>query len=320
MRKAKFLGQGIIEIHETNKPNPRENERLIRVETCALCGSELRQWRKGWPVTPGHEIFGRIVNPKASDHNKRVVVFIPIFCGTCDNCITNNKHLCIDKCLIGWQRDGGYADYVRIPTQNLLPVPDDIESDLAPILLDTIGTTAHGIRLAQKILNRGRALVIGAGPIGLGSILVMFAKNINDIDVIDPQIYRSDFAKSLGANPILADEALSKGYDLIIEATGKDTARQLALEAISPNGVIVQIGESDNWSINENRSIRLKDFYFVRSFYFNLDEYDDNIKILFDQKEKFRQFIDDKKDLSEIQNLFVSFANGERLKPIIQLA
>ena len=319
MRRAKFLGNDKIEIEEIDRPYPSQNERLVRVQSCALCGSELKQWRNGWPVTPGHEIFGTIENPGAFDNNRRVVVFIPLFCGSCRHCHAGKPHLCIDKCLIGWQRDGGYADYLIANEKNLLPVPDNIEDDLAPLLLDTIGTTAHGIRLAQKILNHGRALVLGAGPIGLGSILVMHSKNINSIDVIDPVSYRCEFAKSLGAHPVLPDEALSKGYDLIIEATGKDSARQLALEAILPEGVIVQIGESNHWSINENRSIRLKDFYLLRSFYFNTNEYTDNIKILLDYKNQFIRFIDDKKELSEIEDLFSKFASGDRLKPIIKM-
>ena len=147
----------------------------------------------------------------------------------------------------------------------------------------------------------------------------MRSKNINIIDVIDPQSYRCEFAKSLGANPVQPDEALSKGYNLIIEATGKDNARQLALESILPEGVIVQIGESDDWSIKENRSIRLKDFYLIRSFYFNPNEYNDNIKILLDHKNQFSRLIDDKKDLLDIENLFVKFASGECLKPIIKI-
>lgn len=319
MRRAKFLGNGKIEIEDVLKPIPLLNERLIRVKSCALCGSELKQWRNGWPVTPGHEIFGVVENPGAHDHKRRVVVFIPLFCGSCEHCKANRPHLCIDQCLIGWQRDGGYADFLIVNDKNLLTVPDNISDDIAPLLLDTIGTTAHGIRLAQKILNHGKALVIGAGPIGLGSILVMRSKNINIIDVIDPQSYRCEFAKSLGANPVQPDEALSKGYNLIIEATGKDNARQLALESILPEGVIVQIGESDDWSIKENRSIRLKDFYLLRSFYFNPNEYNDNIKILLDHKNQFSRLIDDKKDLLDIENLFVKFASGECLKPIIKI-
>ena len=320
MRQAKFLGNCLIDIKDVNLPVPLINERLISVHSCALCGSELRQWHNGWPVTPGHEIFGRIINPGAYDHNQRVVVFIPIFCDNCINCKSNKPHLCVDKCLIGWQRDGGYADYLIAPVKNLFAVPDDIEDDLAPLLLDTIGTTAHGIRLAEKVIKYGRALVIGAGPIGLGSILVMLSKNINSIDVIDPQIYRTDFAKSLGAHVVLPDEALSKGYELIIEATGKDTARQLALEAILPEGAIIQIGESDQWLIKENRSIRLKDFYLIRSFYFNPNEYIHNMKILIENKKNFQRFIDDKKDLSEIENMFKSFYAGNNIKPLIKCA
>ncbi len=108
-------------------------------------------------------------------------------------------HLCRDKRLIGWQRDGGYADRLVAPERCLLSVPDDIEDRLAPLLLDTIGTTAHGVRLARRIAPGGRVLVLGAGPIGLGAILVLRHFGYGPIDVIDPVAYRAEVAASLGA-------------------------------------------------------------------------------------------------------------------------
>ena len=57
-----------------------------------------------------------------------------------------------DPALIGWNRAGGYAEYVAVPEQCLLPVPDDIDDSLAPLLLDTIGTSAHGVRFAAPLV------------------------------------------------------------------------------------------------------------------------------------------------------------------------
>ena len=94
---------------------------------------------------------------------------------------------------------GGYAERLAVPERCLLPLPDDVPNRLAPLLLDTIGTTAHGIRLARRIVEPGTALVLGAGPIGLGAIIVLARIGFGPIHVVEPVSYRAAFATSLGA-------------------------------------------------------------------------------------------------------------------------
>ena len=75
----------------------------------------------------------------------------------------------VDSVLVGWNRPGGYAEYLTVPEQCLLEVPDDIEDGIAPLLLDTIGTAAHGIRFVQNLVPPdplSMVLVTGAGPVG----------------------------------------------------------------------------------------------------------------------------------------------------------
>lgn len=317
MRAARFLGNGKIAIEDLPQQELFSDELRVRVRACALCGSEMKQWRNGWPITPGHEIFGHIESSGHPRDGQRVVVYIPVFCGACEDCNAGRTHLCASRSLIGWQRPGGYAETLAVPERCLLSVPDDISDILAPLLLDTIGTTAHGIRLAQRVVNSGNALVLGAGPIGLGTIIVLRAMGFGPIDVIDPIAYRVDFAASLGARATNVAAAANGRYHLVIEASGKDSARQLALEAVGPEGVVIQIGESEGWSISETRSIRLKDFFLIRSFYFPLAEFSANIDILRANREDFYRLVDDRRDLDGLNDLFAAFAKGERLKPLM---
>jgi len=110
MRAAHFPGDGRIEIVEAPEPQPAPGEVRVRVAACALCGSDLRPWRRGWPVTPGHEIAGEIDDVGHSRHGERVIVYIPVFCGRCEECAAGRTHLCREsRELVGWQRPGGYA-------------------------------------------------------------------------------------------------------------------------------------------------------------------------------------------------------------------
>ncbi|MCA6119719.1 alcohol dehydrogenase catalytic domain-containing protein [Bradyrhizobium sp. WSM 1738] len=324
MRVAKFHGQGRITIEEADDPRPAENEVVVRVAACALCGSDFRPWRQGWPVTSGHEIAGRIDQPGHSRHGERVVVYIPVFCGTCEACRAGRTHLCDHgtgvRQLIGWQRPGGYAEKLTAPERCLLPVPDDIPDRLAPLLLDTIGTTAHGVRLARRIVTSGKTLVLGAGPIGLGAIIVLNRMGFGPIEVVEPSDYRAHFAETLGVKRTTPEAATAGRYSMVIEATGKDPARQLALEAVAAEGAIVQLGESDAWSISETRSVRLKDFFLIRSFYFPIGDYEANLDLLRADRDKYERLVDAQADLDGLSELFNSFARGERLKPQLALS
>jgi threonine dehydrogenase-like Zn-dependent dehydrogenase len=314
MRHAAFVGQRRIEIRQGAPLQDRPGETRVRVLGCALCGSDMRVWRQGWPVTPGHEIVGIVDRPGDPKHGKRVVVYIPVFCGRCEDCARGDTHLCTTHAsLIGWQRDGGYAEWLVAPDQCLLPVPDDIETELAPLLLDVIGTTAHAIRLARRALASGDVAVIGAGPIGLGGILTAQHLGFNDVYVAEPQERRRATALRLGAS-VLPDSAAPR-YPLVLETSGTNAGRQRALELTAAHGVCVFLGESDRWDIEETKTIRRKDFFVLRSFYFPVGEFEANLAILRADKERYRAFVDERAPLDELQRLFEAFAAGALIKP-----
>lgn len=318
MRAARFLGDGRIQPAEAPAPGLPDGDcgATLRVLACALCGSDLRPWRQGWPVTPGHEVVGRVDQPGHAMHGARALAYIPAFCGRCGECRAGRTNTCETMpSLLGWQVPGGYADAVAVPGQCLMPVPDWVPDRLAPLLLDTIGTAAHGIRQAGRVVEPGPALVLGAGPIGLGAILVLRRLGFGPIHVVDPAEYRRGFAISLGAKP--ADPAdLPRRVTLVVEASGKDAARQSAMEAVAPGGAVLQLGESDAWQVAETRPIRRKDFFLIRSFYFPIGDLSANLELLRADQADYARLVDDAADLQGLEALFAAFARGERLKPV----
>ena len=314
-RAARFHGEGRLSV----EPAADLGADGVRVDVlaCALCGSDLRPWRQSWPRTPGHEIAGRVNQPGHAMHGRRVVVYIPVFCGHCAQCRAGATQLCDTASLIGWQRPGGYADQVRVPEQCLLPVPDDIPDRLAPLLLDTIGTSAHGVRLAARVVSPGPAMVIGAGPVGLGGLLVLRRMGWGPLSVREPNAYRAAMAESLGATPVSAEQALAAPVPLILECSGKDAGRQLALEAVAAGGAVVQLGESERWSIEETKAVRRKDYVLIRSFYFPIGDYEANLALLREDRADYARLIDATAGLDGLETLFAEFARGERLKPLL---
>ena len=320
MRHAKFLGQGRIEIVSSPWPEVPAGEVLLRVAACSLCGSDLRPLRNGWPVTPGHEIVGVVDQPGHRLHGGRCLVYIPVWCGQCDSCKSGDTQLCENATdLMGWQRAGGYAEALAVPEQCLLPVPDDVPTHLAPLLLDTIGTAAHGVRLSRALVPAGRALILGAGPIGLGALLVLRHFGYGPVDVFDPNAFRRGVADELGGVGVESLEGRGR-YPLVLECSGKDAARQNALELVAARGVVIQLGEADAWQVNETKAIRRKDFYYVRSFYFPVSEYEMNIELLRGDRASYERLVDARVALDGLEGLFGEFSRGERLKPQLSFA
>lgn len=319
MKHARFTGEGRIQIVESAEPVAGAGELLLRVQACSLCGSDLRPLRQGWPVTPGHEIVGLVDGPGHALHGRRCLVYIPVWCGRCPMCRDGHTQLCENASeLMGWQRPGGYAESVVVPEQCLLPVPDDVPTHLAPLLLDTIGTAAHGVRLAQPLVSGGPALIFGAGPIGLGALLVLQQMGFGPVSVSDPHAYRRGVAAELGAVALeTIDPALRVPF--VLECSGKDAARQAALEAVAARGVVLQLGEADAWQVQETKAIRRKDFFYVRSFYFPISEFARNVELLRAGRERYQRLVDARVPLEGLEALFAQFARGERLKPQLNL-
>jgi threonine dehydrogenase-like Zn-dependent dehydrogenase len=321
MRISRFPGERVIELRTAAQPIPAPGEVLLRVRRTALCGSDAKPWVKGEKVTPGHEIFGIVDQPGHRLHGQRSLVYIPVFCGHCASCARGDTHTCeTQSILMGWDKPGGYAEMLAVPTQCLLPVPDDIDDDLAPLLLDTIGTAAHAIRFVKALVpspESARVLVMGAGPVGLGGLLALRHMGFTNVSVCDLRENRLALAHSLGASIHPVGDT-SKKFDLILECSGAHAARSLGMEIVSPRGVLALVGENDNaWPVQENKATRRKDFFMVRTFYFPITDFDANVAMLRANKEKYRRLVDCTFSLDELPMMFTRFANGELIKPLL---
>jgi L-iditol 2-dehydrogenase len=218
--------------------------------------------------------------------------------------------------LVGWQRPGGFADYLTAPERVLLPIPEEVPTDLAPLLLDTIGTTAHGIRMAQKVTTPDTCLILGAGPIGIGSLLVFKAMGVEHVACFDPTETRQQFAFSSGAQP-LQDTGQ---YDLVIEASGLAQVRAEALHRTASGGCAIFFGESSvPFTLEPSVQLRRKDFYVLRSFYFPISDLERNIPLLLSHQEAFSRMVDQIVPLEQLEATFQQFADGKLMKPIVNM-
>ncbi|OED44298.1 hypothetical protein AB833_01800 [Chromatiales bacterium (ex Bugula neritina AB1)] len=321
-RHARFTGDCTVELTHSPIPQVLPGEVIVSVRRTALCGSDNRLWRDGAVQIPGHEIFGVVEQAGHMRHGERVCVYIPVYCGYCTACTRGHTQSCTTgSVLIGWNRDGGFGEYVRVPEQCLLPVPDHIEDRLAPLLLDTIGTSAHAVRTVQRLLgdlNSQRILITGAGPIGMGVLIALQDSGCEKVTVYDPNTSRSRFAENLGAQ--LLDDHTNQQFDAIFECSGAHAARDDAITRVAAGGAVVLIGENSTpWPIQEGPVFRRKDFALLRSFYFPVSEHNDNIALLLRQQKLYAKIADTDVTLDQLAAAYRQFVAGETMKPLLTL-
>lgn len=256
-------------------------------------------------------------------HSRRCAVYIPVHCGRCAACRRGDTQMCLEiSSLIGWNRPGGYAEYLAVPENCLLLVPDDIEDSLAPLLLDTIGTSAHAVRFVAPVVppqDGEPVLVTGAGPVGLGVILALRDAGYRDIHVSDPNGDRLKIAQAFGARSHPVGDT-SKRFALIMECSGSHAARNLGIELVLPRGALVLVGENAApWTIEEGKVFRRKDFYMIRTFYFPIGDFEPNIALLRLYKDEYRGLVDGEFGLRELPENFARFAEGRLIKPVLAL-
>lgn len=315
--RARFQGNAEIRFEKVTLGDVAEGDVRLRVDVCALCGSDKRLLHSGSAVVPGHEIGGTVVGG-ALPEGTRGIVYIPVFCGTCVRCAAGRTNQCLNLSqLIGWQRDGGFAEHVDVPARCVLPVPDDIPLSVAVLGLDTVGTAAHALRLALRTQDSvDRTLVVGAGPLGLGVVAVAQAMGIA-VDAFDPNPTRLEAATTLSATPA-GDLSAENQYDMVIEVSGANAARETAQRVVRPGGTVVALGESNEpYTMPATPRWRRTDCYTVRSFYFPVNEVDANWDLLRVMGASLRDLIVKPLTLPELPEAFARFVAGDYVKPCI---
>ena len=168
---------------EEKNPELVNGESIIKVSASGICGSDMHAYhgkdnRRIPPLILGHEISGII--DKGKSNGKEVVLNPLITCGKCDYCQSGREHLCNKRIILGMnrpiERQGGFAEYVSIPDQNIYELPKELSMKEAPIAEPT-AVALHAVELGEQSLSKPientKILVIGGGAIGLLSGLIL---------------------------------------------------------------------------------------------------------------------------------------------------
>jgi L-idonate 5-dehydrogenase len=243
------------------------NEVRVRIGAGGICGSDLHYYHHGGfgtvrvkqPMTLGHEISGTIA-ALGSDvaHlriGQRVAVNPSRACGRCEYCHAGVHNQCLDMRFMGSamrfpHMQGGFAESLTIDQRQAVPIPDDLSLAEAA-MAEPLAVSLHAARQAGSLFGK-RVLITGCGPIGALTVLVAKNAGAAELVVTDIATQPLEMAKRLGATLVvnaakepeaLKPYAADKGqFDVLIEATGNETAIRSALELVRPGGTVVQLG------------------------------------------------------------------------------
>ena len=257
-------------------PETGPNDVLVRIKKTAICGTDIHIWN--WdeftskivpvPMVVGHEFFGEIVEAGSAvtkySVGQRISGEGHIICGTCRNCRAGRGHLCRNTLGIGVNIPGAFAEYLCLPEDNVVPIPEDIDDEIASIF-DPFGNAVH-TALTFDCVGED-VLVTGAGPIGIMGALVVQKIGARKVVITDINPSRLKLAEKMGLNHVINPQkedlieimqniGLKEGFDIGLEMSGAAPAFQDMIDKMNNGGKIAILGlSSTGFDIDWNKVI-----------------------------------------------------------------
>ena len=238
MKAAVVREIGSFEYTDVEKPSPREHEVLVDVAVEGLCRTDLKIIEVGHrdltlPRIPAEEVVGTVsaLGPGADNSwlGKRVYIYPGTSCGECEACRKDAGNLCDSMQIMGFHRDGGFAEHVTTPCASLIAIPDDLESEHA-VFAEPLSCCLNA--LEQANLKKGESIAIwGAGP--AGTLLARASKALGaKPTVIEPDDTRRDLIDGV-------ESIEDRLFDVTIPAVGSNDAYRQAITILKPRGRLV---------------------------------------------------------------------------------
>jgi propanol-preferring alcohol dehydrogenase len=252
-------------LEATLRPVPRAGpaEALVRVRASGLCSTDLhlasgRQPLGELPRILGHELSGEVVETGSQvtqwRRGDRVTAAIDVTCGGCRDCLSGNTQRCRTMTRIGFERDGGHADYVAVPAANLVALPDEISYEAAAILPDAVACMYHSLIRQGRIGVGQKVLVLGTGGLGIHGVQIARLAGA-EVLATSRQPQRRALAERYGAIAVdtaprsieaaVAETTHGEGVDVVVDNIGTRQSVRQGLASLRPGGKLLVVAYSD---------------------------------------------------------------------------
>jgi L-iditol 2-dehydrogenase len=262
MRALVFTGPGEMPLQERDDPQPGAGQVVVAVRAAGICGSDVHGYlgatgRRRPGVVMGHEAAGDVIaiGPDVTSVRKgdRVALRSILACGRCERCRRGQSNVCTDRQGMGMHFDGAYAERILVPETLLLPLPDTLSYEDGA-LIEPLAVAMHAVnRTPFELMDF--VVVIGAGAIGLLTLLAARLRGAGSVVVTDLSSHRLEVARALGADltidvgsadPVAAIAAATdgRGADAVFEAVGVSATVAQSLAVARAGGQVTWVGNS----------------------------------------------------------------------------
>lgn len=245
MKTLVCVEPGRFELTERPRPESKPGHIRVRIGHIGICGTDYHiygghQPFLAYPRVMGHELSGRAVEGSSDGRIAAgdVVVINPyLTCGTCHACQIGKPNCCENIAVLGVHTDGGMCEEIVVPEANIYSAEGLTEKAAAMVEFLAIG--AHGVRRG-RVQPGSRALIVGAGPIGIGAALFA-AIDGAEVTLRDTSVSRLDLARKVlpEARFELVNDAAPGAYDTVFDATGNIHAMNAGLQWVAHGGAYV---------------------------------------------------------------------------------
>jgi propanol-preferring alcohol dehydrogenase len=339
MKAVLFPGDKVVQVVDRPDPRPDVGEVLVKTRASAICRSDMSLYY-GSPIVggevagkgliiPGHEPAGEVLEVGSGvtmlQAGDRVAIYLAMGCGACSYCQSGYLMLCPNWKCLGFDVDGGDADYLVAPAHNCLKLPDQLSYEAGAVMTDMVGTQYH----TQKRLGVSGAdtvAVFGLGPMGAAGVLIGKGRGarVIAVDVLDTRL---ELAQRLGADEVInsADEdpveqllslTSGDGVDMAIDCSGNPAGQNAALDSTRKQGAVAFIGESRSTTINPSDQLIRKLLSVIGAWYFPIWEWTEIASFIVDRNIPVEQIISHRFQLEDAPEAFRLFDQRQTEKAV----
>jgi L-iditol 2-dehydrogenase len=344
VKVARLYAPGDLRVEDTPVPEAGAEELVIRVRACSTCGTDAKIFRHGHhhislPRVLGHEIAGEVaevgrgVESWAPGDRVQVIAAIP--CGACHFCRRGQETVCENLESMGYQYDGAFAEFMRIPRRVLERDGVNRVPDVVPLEAASLAEPLACVLNGQEIASVGRedsVVVLGAGPIGCLHVRLARARGAARVILADVNQARLDLSARVEPDALVngtredAVDAVRKltdgrGADVVITATGAGVAQEQALEMAAPRGRISLFGglpRGDSVIRFDSNLVHYRELFVLGAYGSAPRHNREAVELIASGSVAVEDLITHRLRLDEIHRAIETVTSGEGLKVVIE--
>ncbi len=337
MKAAVYRGGPTLAVEEVPIPEIADDEILVKVAACGVCHTDLHYLDHGVPTFKkpplilGHEASGTVARAGRAvvsvREGDRVLLPAVVTCGHCVMCREGRENICMNMRMFGNHIDGAFAEYVKAPAKDAIPLPLDLPLEESCIIADALSTPYHAIRNRARVLPGDTVAVFGCGGVGINVVQIAVACGAKVLAVdISPE--KLELAIAFGASEAVQPkegENVAKtirgktdgGVDVAIEAIGNPVTLGQAFDSVRRGGRLCIVGFSDKPFTVPAAKVMFHEIEIVGSLGCRPVDYPRIIEMIRAGRVQLRPLVTGRFPLSEVNAAVDTLRSGKGLRNIV---